>query len=366
MSKKTKTPDLLIFLVVIGLLFIGITMVFSSSAVKAYSENHDSLYYLKRQFGYGMLGMGALFFMMRFDYRRLRALAKPMFIGSLILLVAVLIPGIGKVINGARRWIEIGVQFQPSEIAKLTTIIFLADWLATKPEKNKKFMQGLLPAMSILALIFLLIYSEPDLGTSLIIFGTGMLMIFAGGANWKCLVSLIPAGLVAVGMMILMEPYRARRLFAFLDPWKDPLNTGFHVVQSLMALGSGGIFGLGLGRSRQKFFYLPEQHTDFIFAILGEELGFIGGAAVLILFLLLAWRGYRTAVLAPDMFGSLLAVGVTSLIILQAVINIGVVTSSIPVTGLTLPFISYGGTSLIFLLGGVGILLNISRAIERR
>jgi len=365
-SPKKKTADLTIFLAVIGLLSIGIVMVFSSSAVVAYARFNDSYYFLKKQLLWGFCGLMAMFFTMKADYRGWRKWSKPFFIVSAVLLVLVLIPGIGTVINGARRWISVGFQFQPSEICKLAIVLFMADWLAKKPEQITKFTTGLLPALAVLGVVFLLIMKEPDMGTGLVIGGTVMIMIFVAGARVGHLAGLMSLVIPGITYLIYTEPYRAKRLFAFIDPWKDPLDTGFHIIQSLFALGSGGLFGLGLGRSRQKFFYLPENHTDFIFAILGEELGFIGAATVLCLFFLFAWRGYRTAVIAPDMFGSLVAVGITSLITLQALINIGVVTSSIPVTGITLPFISFGGTSLIFLLSGVGILLNISKHVQRR
>lgn len=366
MNPKKKTADLSIFLAVIALLSIGIVMVFSSSAVVAYARYQDSYFFLKKQLLWGLIGLAAMFFTMRLDYRGWRKWSKPLFILSLILLTLVLVPGVGTVINGARRWISLGpIQFQPSEVCKITIVLFMADWLSRKPEKIKNFTKGLLPPLLILGLVFVLIMGEPDMGTALVIVGTVCIMLFAAGARFGHLFSLGALAAPVLYFLIKSEPYRARRLFAFMDPWKDPLDTGFHIIQSLFALGSGGLFGLGLGRSRQKFFYLPEQHTDFIFAILGEELGFIGAATVLCLFSLFAWRGYRTAVVAPDMFGSLLAVGITSLIGLQALINIGVVTSSIPVTGITLPFISFGGTSLIFTLTGVGILLNISKHARR-
>jgi len=367
LSPKKKTPDIAIFLAVIGLLSIGIVMVFSSSAVVAYARTGDSYYFLKKQLLWGMLGLVCMFITMRADYRGWRKWSKPFFFLSIILLLAVLVPGIGTVINGARRWISLGpLQFQPSEICKLAMVLFLADLLAKNPEKVRCFWKGFIPVLALIVVVFALIMGEPDMGTGMVISGTAMIMIFTAGARLGHLGLIMSGVFPALWFLIKEEPYRAERLFAFLNPWKDPLDTGFHIIQSLFALGSGGLFGLGLGRSRQKFFYLPENHTDFIFAILGEELGFIGGVTVLCLFFLFAWRGFRTAVLAPDLFGSLVAVGITSLITLQALINIGVVTSSIPVTGITLPFISFGGTSLIFLLTAVGILLNISKHVKRR
>jgi cell division protein FtsW len=225
------------------------------------------------------------------------------------------------------------------------------------------FLKGLVPQLGMMLLIFGLILKEPDIGTALAIAGTVFVMLYAAGAKVSHLGSLGLAGVAGIVVAILFEPYRLKRLIAFSNPWADPLDSGYHIIQSLYALGSGGLFGVGLGRSREKFLYLPEPHTDFIFAILGEELGFIGTITVLALFFLFAWRGYKVAMAAPDIFGSMLAAGLTTMIIMQALMNIAVVTASMPVTGIPLPFISFGGSALIFTLAGVGILLNISRQV---
>ena len=365
MTARPKSPDFVIFFAVICLLGFGVVMVYSASAVSAYVNFNDSYYFLKRQIVWAALGLAAMLMAMNIDYRVWRSLAVPLMILTIILLILVLIPGLGKVVNGARRWLGFGSFFiQPSEIAKLALVLFCSTTLAVTQEKIKSFMRGVAPQLLVLLLVFGLILKQPDLGTALVIAGTVFLLLFAAGAKVSHLASLGAVGIAGIAVAIFTEPYRMRRIMAFSDPWSDPLNSGYHIIQSLYALGSGGLFGVGLGRSREKFLYLPEPHTDFIFAILGEELGFIGTAAVLILFFLLLWRGLRIAMSAPDIYGSMLATGITSVIILQATMNIAVVTASMPVTGIPLPFISFGGSALVFTLTGVGILLNISRYVN--
>ncbi|WP_408955844.1 stage V sporulation protein E [Natroniella sp. ANB-PHB2] len=359
---QRKAPDFVIFFVMIVLLGIGVAMVFSATSILAYQRFGDSFRYLKRQLGWSVLGITAMTTFMNIDYHRYLKWAPKILLVSIISLILVLIPGVGHVIGGSRRWfIILGLRIQPSEIAKVALVIYLARYLSLKNNRIKYFFKGLLPPLVILGVVFLLILLEPDLGTAATIAGTSVVMLIAAGASYLHLGSLVAMGIPGLLYMIISEPYRRDRLLAFLDPWQDPLDTGFHIIQSLYALGSGGLFGMGLGRSRQKFFYLPEPGTDFIFAVLGEELGFIGTFIIVTLFFLFAWRGLQIALYAQDLFGSILAVGITTMITLQAVINIGVVTGSMPVTGITLPFISYGGSSLVIMLSGVGILLNISR-----
>lgn len=361
-SDEPGHPDLLIFVTVITLLSIGVIMVASASSVMAYDEYGDPYYFFKRQAIWAVLGIAAMIVTMNIDYRLWKRLAVPIAFGALFLLVVVLVPGIGKVVNGSRRWIGLGpVGVQPSEIAKLATVIGLSRYLSAKRGTMASFFSGLLPPLAVVGLVCGLILLEPDMGTAVAIALVSVVLLFIGGANFWHLVSLGVLASPGVWLLIAKEPYRMRRWTAFLNPWKDPLDSGFHIIQSLLALGSGGIFGLGLGRSRQKFHYLPEQHTDFIFAVLGEELGFIGAAGVVALFALFAWRGYKVALTAQDVFGSLLAAGITTMIAAQAALNIGVVSGCLPVTGMTLPFISSGGSSLTIMLAGVGILLNISR-----
>jgi len=340
-------------------------MVYSSSAVSAYVNFNDSYYFLKRQIIWVTLGIIAMLFTLNLDYHVWRKLAAPILIVTLILLILVLIPGLGKVVNGARRWLGFGsLYLQPSEIAKLSMVLFSSASLARHQEKITSFVKGLVPQLLILLLVFGLILKEPDLGTALAIGGTVFVLLFTAGAKLSHLTSLGLVGVVGIIAAIILEPYRLKRLLAFSNPWADPLDTGYHIIQSLYALGSGGLFGVGLGRSREKFLYLPEPHTDFIFAILGEELGFIGTITVILLFFLFAWRGFKVAISAPDIYGSILAAGLTTMIIMQALMNIAVVTASMPVTGIPLPFISFGGSALIFTLAGVGILLNISRYVN--
>jgi len=336
-------------------------MIFSASSNRTYVSFGDPYYYLKTQVVWIALGAVALLFTMNFDYWRLRRLATPIFVFSIVLLIAVLIPGLGRGVHGARRWIGIGSRgVQPSEFEKLALTIFLAS-LLSQPGRARSFRYGVLPVVAIAGLIFLLILAQPDLGTAVACALIIAAMLFVAGANLWHMAGLALASVPVLYLAIFSAEYRKQRFLAFLNPWADPLDTGFHIIQSLYALGSGGLFGLGLGQGRQKFYYLPEQHTDFIFAVLGEELGFVGTVAVVLLFGIIAWRGYRVAARAPDGFGCLLAAGITSMIVLQAAVNVGVVTASIPITGIPLPLVSFGGSSLLFSMAGLGILLNISR-----
>ncbi len=365
MAVRPKSPDFILFFAVIALLSFGVVMVYSSSAVSAYVNFDDSYYFLKRQLIWVTLGITVMLVTLNVDYHVWRKFAKPTLLLTIVLLILVLVPGFGKVVNGARRWLGFGsLYLQPSEIAKLSMVLYSSASLARNQEKISSFIKGVVPQLLILLVIFGLILKEPDLGTALAIGGTVFILLFTAGARLSHLTSLGLVGVTGIIAAIILEPYRLKRLLAFNDPWADPLNTGYHIIQSLYALGSGGLFGVGLGRSREKFLYLPEPHTDFIFAILGEELGFIGTVTVILLFFLFAWRGFKIAISAPDIYGSLLAAGLTTMIIMQALMNIAVVTASMPVTGIPLPFISFGGSALIFTLFGVGILLNVSRYIH--
>jgi cell division protein FtsW len=279
----------------------------------------------------------------------------------LILLGVVLTP-LGAVRGGARAWLGVGsLGIQPSEFAKLGFILFFADWLTKPTFRLQSFWRGLAPALGLIAVAVALIMLEPDLGQTAVLVGTMGIVLFVAGARIRHLMYLAALAVPVFAALVAVAPYRLGRVVAFLDPWKYPLTEGYHIIQSLYALGPGGLFGLGLGRSRQKFLYLPEPQTDFIFAILAEELGFIGAATVLVLFAVLVWRGIFVAMRAPDGFGSLLATGIVAMIGVQVLINVGVVTGSMPVTGITLPLMSYGGSSLVLMLTGIGILLNISR-----
>ncbi|QGG47852.1 stage V sporulation protein E [Heliorestis convoluta] len=366
MRLKARAPDFIIFLSVILLLTFGIVMVLSASSVKATYLYNDAFHFFKRQTMWALLGIAVMIAMMRLDYRRLIPYSKWFIIGSFILLIAVLIPGLGKTVSGSTRWLNLGpLAFQPSELIKLAVVIFVAHRLSQSGYKLTNLTKGLSPYLLLMAAIAGLILLQPDLGTAMAICGTIYIMLYVAGARKSHMISLGVIGVILIALAAILEPYRMRRITGFLDPWADPLGTGFHTLQSLFALGSGGLFGSGLGQSKQKYFYLPENHTDFLFAILGEELGMLGATFVIVLFFVLVWRGLRVAILCPDAFGSLLAVGLTCQIALQAIINMGVVTGLLPVTGITLPFLSYGGSSLFFTLAGVGLLLNISRFTPR-
>ncbi|MCL6450026.1 MAG: putative lipid II flippase FtsW [Acetobacteraceae bacterium] len=349
-----------------ALLSLGVVMVYSSSAVRALVEYQDSFYFLKRQAIWASLGLVSMMVMSRIDTRRLQVLCRPAFVATLVALVLVLIPGVGQVAHGSRRWLGWGsLSFQPSEAMKLAFVLYLADFLARRGEEGaRRLVRGLVPPLAMLALCFMLILSQPDLGTAVCLAGTAFLMLFGGGASLLHLGLLGLASAPAMAWAVMGETYRRERFLAFLNPWADPQGSGYHIIQALYALGSGGLLGVGLGQSRQKFFYLPEQHTDFIFAIVGEELGFVGAIVVLGLFLVFAWRGYRAAVAPPDRFSSLLAMGITTMISLQALINIAVITSVLPITGIPLPFLSFGGSSLLVTLTGVGMLLSASRGLQ--
>lgn len=360
---KEGSIDLIVFTAVIALLSIGLVMVFSASSVMGINDFRDPYHYVKRQLVWAVLGLISMYAAAKIDYHIYQYLALPGLIIAIALLVLVLF--IGDDIGGSNRWISLGFfNLQPSEVAKLAMVNYTALYISNKRSKLRKFLSGLLPLLVILGIQFGLIMMEPDFGTAMTMVFTIVIILFAGGAHLGQMAVLGCLSVPAFYYLIKYEPYRAKRLLAFLDPWADPTGTGWNIIQSLTAIGSGGLFGLGLGNSRQKFSYLPEHHTDFIFPILCEELGFIGGALVLLLFFLVAWRGLRIALNAPDLYGSLLAIGLTSTIAFQALLNIGVVTGVLPVTGITLPFISYGGSSLIISLASVGVLLNISRQLS--
>lgn len=359
---KKTAPDFILITVTLTLLAVGLIMVYSASAVWADYKFDDSFYFVKRQMLFAGVGIIAMFFIMNVDYWSWRTWAKVMLIVCFVLLLLVLIPGIGTVRNGSRSWIGVGAfSIQPSEFMKLAMIIFLAKYLSINQKNITSFKNGLLPSLLLVFTAFGLIMLQPDLGTGTVMVGTCLVMIFVAGARIKHFAILGLIGLAGFVALVLSAPYRIKRITSFLDPWEDPLGSGFQIIQSLFAIGPGGLFGLGLGQSRQKFFYLPEPQTDFIFAILAEELGFIGGSFVLLLFALLLWRGIRVALGAQDLYGSFLAVGIISMVAIQVMINIGVVTGLMPVTGITLPFLSYGGSSLTLMLMAVGVLLNISR-----
>ncbi|PLT28096.1 stage V sporulation protein E [Peribacillus deserti] len=362
MPLKKSNPDFILIIVTLGLLAVGLIMVYSASAIWADYKFNDSFFFAKRQILFAGVGILAMFFIMNVDYWTWRTWSKVLLIVCFVLLIAVLIPGVGMVRNGSRSWIGVGAfSIQPSEFMKLAMIAFLAKFLSERQKYITSFKSGLLPALSLVFVAFGFIMLQPDLGTGTVMTGTCIVMIFVSGARISHFSWLGLMGVAGFVGLILSAPYRIKRITSFLDPWQDPLGSGFQIIQSLYAIGPGGLFGLGLGQSRQKFFYLPEPQTDFIFAILSEELGFIGGSFVILLFALLLWRGIRISLGAPDLYGSFLAVGIIAMVAIQVMINIGVVTGLMPVTGITLPFLSYGGSSLTLMLMAIGVLLNISR-----
>ncbi|WP_281888120.1 stage V sporulation protein E [Paenibacillus sp. YYML68] len=362
MVKARSAPDMYLLGSTLALLIIGVVMVYSASAVLAFREFGDSFYYLKRQALFAGLGIAAMLFTMNTDYGIWKKYSKIMLLVCFVLLIAVLIPGIGVVRGGARSWLGIGsFGIQPSEFMKMGMIMFLSKWLSDNQHPIKHFTKGLLPPLGLVGLAFGFIMLQPDLGTGAVLVGASLLIIYAAGARLRHLSYFAMVGVVGFIGLVIAAPYRLKRITAFLDPWQDPLGAGYQAIQSLYAIGPGGLVGLGLGMSRQKYSYLPEPQTDFIFSIIAEELGFIGGTAVLLLFMLLVWRGLRTAITAADTFGSLLATGIVGMIAVQVIINIGVVIGMFPVTGITLPLISAGGSSLTLMLTSIGVLLNISR-----
>ena len=351
----------MLMVLISSLLLVGIVMIFSSSSIFALDKYKSQFFFLKKQLFWLMAGSLVFIFCKNFAYENYRRLAKPLLIIGIVLLFLVFVPGLGKSVNGSRRWVDIlSFRFQPSELMKLIFVIFLCDSVARKQEKIKEFMNGIVPYLVIMGFISLVLLLQPDMGSAVLICALGGIIVFTGGVKYGHLAGIVLAA-VPLGMMIIMRAgYRQRRIMAFMDPWKDPLHTGFQIVQSFIAFGSGGILGKGLGKGTQKLFYLPEAHTDFIYAIVGEELGLVGAMIVLALFALLIYKGIKTALETEDVFGKLLAVGITSYIGLQAFINMSVVMGLLPTKGMTLPFISYGGSSLIINMAAAGILMNIA------
>ena len=364
-----KGYDHIIIYTVLALVLIGWLMIYSSSAVMADITYNDSFKFLKKQFLFSLIGLIGMVAMIQINYRRLQTWTYPILILSFILLIVVLIPGLGfsHKVGVARRWFMTPwFGFQPSELGKLALIIFIAYSLAKKGDRIKEFLAGFLPIIAISGIMILLVILERDMGTAIFLGLLTMFLLFLGGTRLSHLL-IVP--LIATPMLywyVTRIPYVYRRIVAFLDPWKDVQGMGFQIIQSCVALSAGGLWGVGLGDSKQKLFFLPAAHTDFILAILGEELGYIGVMVVILLFALLIWRGVRIALRTEDPFGVYLAMGITTMIALQVIINMGVVLGLLPTKGLTLPFISYGGTSVVVNLVAVGILMNISASGEKQ
>lgn len=353
--------DTVLVATLIVLVSFGTLVLFSASYAVGIRDTGDGLYFLRRHLVFLAIGVAALIGASRIDYHFWRRFSVPAMAGTLLLLVAVL--PLGNTVFGARRWFEVGpVQMQPSEIMKFVLILYMADLLDRKGSRIRHFLNGAAPFAIILAFIVFLVMLEPDLGTTTVLAVTGISVFLIAGADIRQLGLFLASGAGVFSMLALTAPYRRERLLLFLHPERDLRDAGWQLWQARIALGDGGIFGLGLGASRQKFSWLPAAHTDAIFAVIGEELGLVGCAVVLGLFAALAIRGYRTALHAPDRFGAIMATGITTWIAFQSVINIGGVTTAIPFTGVPLPFFSYGGSSLAVTLGAVGVLINISRS----
>ncbi len=385
-EKKTKKfskflnnkMDYVLVITVLILVSLGVVMVLSASAPSALSKTGSSYTYFIKQFGFAVFGIIAMLFVSKIDYRFYKKYYWGVYVVSVLVLLLVLVPHLGKEVNGALRWIEIrGLgQFQPSEITKIGLIIFYAGYLSDHKSELKDFWRGFFKPLIFLAIPVAILYRiQNHLSVSLVISVITFVMMLMAGVR---VLHFVWAGLAGgAGLTLLLlkgkidqikgvagtsDSFRLDRIKVFFDPWSDATGTGYQMIQSLYAIGSGGLFGVGLGNSKQKYLYIPEPQNDFIFAIIAEELGFVGCIAIIALFAVFVWRGIVIAMKAPDMFGSLIAVGITTLVAIQAIINIAVVTASIPTTGMALPFFSYGGTALVILLSSVGILLNISRA----
>jgi cell division protein FtsW len=355
-------PAVLLGIVTAVLVMLGLVMILSASSVQSFASNGSSFTFFRRQLIGAALGLVCFFVFVKFDYHRLRKLGYLMLAACFVLLVAVLIPGVGTVAGGSARWVPLGpLSFQPSEAAKLAIILFMADVFSRKKEETlQELGHTLVPILPVVGAFAALIMLQPDLGTTLLIGGISMGMLFVAGAPLRY---IIPMGAVGGGLATvaaLIEPYRRARVLAFLDPWSDPLRNGYQTIQGLIALGSGGWLGVGLGASRQKWMYVPNAHTDFIFAILGEEMGLVGTFMVVGLFMFLTYLGVKIAQRAPDRFGMLVASGITLWMALQALVNMGAVTASLPITGVPLPLVSFGSTSLVISLVAMGILVNIA------
>ena len=368
LRRETHQPDYVILVTVVALSAIGILMVFSSSAMKEYARDGDVFGAVAPQVAWGVAGLLAMLAMTRIDYRRLRLVSIPMYGIAVVLLLLVFEPSLGQTVGGSARWLKVGPlpAVHPAEFAKLALVVYVAHWLAKRGARIDGLLTGTLPFLVIFLPLVALVLKEPDLGTSMVLAVTGITLFVLAGANLVHFGLLVAGGFVGV-VMFALHGYQLDRIRAWIDPWADPAGIGFHSVQGLLALGSGGLLGLGLGQNRGAGgLFLPNASNDFIFAVIGEEFGLIGCGLVVALFIILAYQGIRIALSAPDTFGALLAAGITTWLCVQAFINIGVVVALFPITGITLPFISAGGSSLTISLAAVGILLSISRETVER
>jgi cell division protein FtsW len=361
-AQKRVAMDHTLLIVTMILALVGLVMVFSASAIVAGNRFHDSGYFLKRQLAWLVFGFLLLHLASHVDYVWWKRLSIPLLGLMMVLLVMVLIPSLGVAAKGARRWLRLGpISIQPAEMVKLVAVIYLAAYLTKKEDRVTVFSSGLLPVLIVVGLLSGLVLLEPDLGTVVVIGLVTVGLLFLGGARISHLLGLGLCAVPVVLVLVLGSSYRRQRLMTFLAPWKDASDAGFQITQSFIAFGSGGPFGVGLGEGKQKLFFLPEAHTDFVLALVGEELGLVGTGAIILLFALFVVRGFQIAARARMPFGRYLGMGITLLLGIQALVNACVVTGLVPTKGLTLPFVSYGGSSLVISLLGVGILLSISR-----
>jgi cell division protein FtsW len=362
-AKERRQPDRLLLFTTVLLCGAGLVMVTSASVAFAYTQRQSPFYYAERQTAWMGIGFVALFVLARVDYRRLRPLAPAGAVAVALLMLLVLVPHLGVTVNGARRWFDAGPlgTFQPSELGKLAFAVFVAHWIDRNSAHMGHFQKAFLPFAAMLAGVLVLLMLEKDLGTSVVMVGIFLSAYWAGGGRFRHMILLVAALGLAFIALTLLEPYRFARLASFKNPFADPLGAGFQSTQALYGLGSGGFFGVGIGHSVEKYGWLPEAHTDFIFAILGEETGLVGTTLVMLGFLLFAIRGYRAALRAPDRFGVGLAAAITTWIAFEALLNMATVTNTLPITGVPLPFFSYGGTAVATTLAAVGVLLSIAR-----
>ncbi len=362
MRVRPGKPDYLLAMVIFLMCLFGIVMISSASIVISQERFGSNFYYVWHQIISFAVGLVALLVGYFVDYRVWRKYSLILFLLTIVLLIAVFLPGLGKELGGAHRWIGIGgLLFQPSEIVKLTFIIYFASWLEKKGEGVRDFSSGFLPFIVLMIILGFLIMSQPDLGTLSVIALTAVVIFFVAGARYTHIGLATISALIFFVILVRIAPYRMQRFLVFLNPSQQTLGAAYHINQALIAIGSGGLWGLGFGQSKQKYLYLPQPHIDSIFAIIAEELGFLRGSLLLLAYIFIGVRGFKIARNAPDNFAKYLAVGITSWIVLQAFINIAAMLNLVPLTGITLPFISYGGSSLIMSLLGVGILLNISK-----
>ncbi len=360
---QMKSGDFMLTIMVLGLVVFGIIMVFSSSYYSALNDTGDPYAYLKRDIAWAVFGTAAMLFCALFDYH-IYARFAPTIMGVSFVLLLLLFTPLGETRNFATRWIGIGgFTIMPGELAKMAAIIFVAWFYSQDPKRIQSLQKGIMPIIGMALVYFVLILKQPNLSTAITLCGIIVAIMFVAGLHAFYFFGIIGVGAFGITAMLLTDEggYRLKRLTSFLDPFQDPLGDGYQVIQSLLALGSGGLFGVGLGKSIQKTLYLPEPQNDFIFAIIGEELGYIGCLLLIACYLVLIWRGIHIAMNAPDLFGTLLASGITAMLGIQVILNIAVVTSSMPPTGITLPFVSYGGNALMLFMVAMGILLNISR-----